>query len=111
MDLAEQNIVFVLGGPGSGKVEQCRRITKEFGHTLINTQEMLQAELRKGSSAGQKIQEAITTGSLVPQEVIIGLLKAKMKRTGSSKFLIDGYPRELSQAFLFEREVAPVKTV
>jgi len=111
MDDPHQNVVFALGGPGSHLPSHCNRIAKEFGHTLINTSELLRAEMKRGSVLGKEIESAVQNNELVPTETIIACMKAKMKRSGSNKFLIQGYPRTLKQAFAFERNIAPVNKV
>jgi len=111
MDDPIQNIVFTIGGPGSHLPQHCSRIAKEFGHTLISTSELLRAEMKRGSVLGKEIESAVQNNELVPTEIIVACMKAKMKRSGSNKFLIQGYPRTLEQAFAFERNIAPVNKV
>merc|ERR1719460_3427969 len=91
--------------------QHCSRIAKEFGHTLISTSELLRAEMKRGSVLGKEIESAVQNNELVPTEIIVACMKAKMKRSGSNKFLIQGYPRTLEQAFAFERNIAPVNKV
>ncbi|WIA23697.1 hypothetical protein OEZ85_000388 [Tetradesmus obliquus] len=104
-------IVFVLGGPGSGKGTQCERIVAKYGHTHLSAGDLLRDEVKSGSELGKQCEAIMKEGKLVPMEVIIGLLRAAMVRSGGSSFLIDGFPRALDQAEMFERMVKPAELV
>jgi len=86
-------VVFVLGGPGSGKGTQCSNIVKEFGFVHLSAGDLLRAEINSGSKHGDMISQMIKNGQIVPSEVTVGLLEKAMNSSGSSKFLIDGFPR------------------
>eukprot|EP00118_Oscarella_pearsei_P003891 m.16183 g.16183 ORF g.16183 m.16183 type:complete len:962 (+) comp26771_c0_seq3:595-3480(+) len=110
--LKDAKIVFVLGGPGSGKGTQCERIVAKYGLAHFSTGDLLRAELASGSERGKQLEETMKEGKLVPMDVIIGLLKsAILKEENEFGFLIDGFPRELSQTFEFERELTESKLV
>jgi adenylate kinase len=100
-----RTIVFALGGPGAGKGTQCARAVKEFGFTHLSTGDLLRAEAASGSEQGQRLAAIMSKGELVPDEEILAMLKAAMDRSGANKFLLDGYPRKLEQAFKFEQQV------
>ncbi|XP_066935736.1 uncharacterized protein [Clytia hemisphaerica] len=105
--IQEKPIVFVLGGPGSGKGTQCAKIVEKYGFLHLSAGDLLRAEVKKGSEIGAKIDQAIKEGQLVPQDVTICLLKEAMVAKADSKgFLIDGFPREIKQGKQFERQVA-----
>lgn len=59
--------VLNLGGPGSGKGTQCKRIVQKFGYTHLSTGDLLRAEVENGSERGRKIAELMEQGQLVPQ--------------------------------------------
>jgi UMP-CMP kinase len=61
---------------------------------------------RKGSPYGELIESYITEGKIVPMEITIALLHAAMKQSSSSRFLVDGFPRQMDQALKFEEAVA-----
>mmetsp|Transcript_134665 Transcript_134665/g.340366 ORF Transcript_134665/g.340366 Transcript_134665/m.340366 type:complete len:321 (-) Transcript_134665:35-997(-) len=93
-------VVFVIGGPGSGKGTQCERIAKELGYVHLSAGELLRAERKvEGSPFGAVIEEAIRDGGTVPSEVIAGLLEQAMRKAGWSdaNFVVDGYPRSAEQ--------------
>ncbi|KAI9341354.1 adenylate kinase-domain-containing protein [Obelidium mucronatum] len=107
------NIIFVLGGPGSGKGTQCERLAKEFNLTHLSTGDLLRAELQKGSDIGKKCGDLMKEGKIVPMDVILGLLKNAIEQSPESTpgFLIDGFPRAMNQAIEFEKTIFPAKKV
>lgn len=103
----KQRVIFVLGGPGSGKGTQCARIVQKFGYTHLSAGDLLRDEVKKNSERATMIAELIKEGKLVPQEVTIELLRDAMRQYPQSPgFLIDGFPREIGQGHQFENEVA-----
>ncbi|KAJ8301006.1 hypothetical protein KUTeg_022525 [Tegillarca granosa] len=106
-------VIFVVGGPGSGKGTQCDKIVKNFGYTHLSTGDLLREEVASGSARGKELTATMEHGELVPLDVVLQLLKEKMvaKATTSKGFLIDGYPRELDQGKRFENEVTECQFV
>ena len=102
-----RTIVFVLGGPGAGKGTQCERIVEEFGFTHLSTGDLLRAEVASGSERGLTFKSIMDKGDLVPLTDILGMVQETMNKSGSNKFLLDGYPRALEQAFAFEQQIGP----
>uniref|UniRef100_A0A6M2DY03 UMP-CMP kinase n=1 Tax=Xenopsylla cheopis TaxID=163159 RepID=A0A6M2DY03_XENCH len=87
-------VVFVLGGPGSGKGTQCQKIANEFGFVHLSAGELLrQARCDENAPHREIIDDCIVTGKIVPVAVTCSLLEEAMKKSGKSKFLIDGFPR------------------
>ncbi|KAH7659901.1 Adenylate kinase/UMP-CMP kinase protein [Dioscorea alata] len=95
-------VVFVLGGPGSGKGTQCANIVQHFGFTHLSAGDLLRAEIKSGSENGTMIQNMIKEGKIVPSEVTIKLLQQAMLESGNDKFLIDGFPRNEENRAAFE---------
>lgn len=95
-------VVFVLGGPGSGKGTQCAKIVKHYGFTHLSAGDLLRAEINSGSQYGAMIQNTIKEGKIVPSEVTVRLLQKAMKESGNDKFLIDGFPRNEENRAAFE---------
>lgn len=89
------NVVFVLGGPGSGKGTQCVRISDEFKWVHLSAGDLLRAERAKGSELGEQIDLHIKNGTIVPVEVTCSLLENAMiaSKDVTNNFLIDGFPR------------------
>lgn len=100
-----QSIVFVLGGPGSGKGTNCNRIVKEFGYTHLSAGDLLRQERRSGSKLGDLIEEYIREGNIVPSEITVKLLLAAMQASDGTRFLIDGFPRNQANLDAWNSEV------
>jgi UMP-CMP kinase len=94
------NVVFVLGGPGAGKGTMCELAESQLGWTHLSTGDLLRAELQAGGAAAETIEQYMNAGKLVPNEIIVTLLRNKMEHvtrtTGRNNFLLDGFPRSLS---------------
>ena len=107
----DAQIIFVLGGPGSGKGTQCEQIVKKYGFGHFSAGDLLRAEVASGSDMGKELEEIMKEGKLVPSSVTIQLLKKAIANAEGEKFLVDGFPRALDQAEEFEKEVIPCKLV
>jgi len=96
----EPNVVFVLGGPGAGKGTMCELAESQLGWTHLSTGDLCRDEHQAGGPNAATIEESMTAGKLVPNEIIVTLLKNKMetviRTTGRNNFLLDGFPRSLS---------------
>ncbi|KAF5928903.1 hypothetical protein HPG69_002677 [Diceros bicornis minor] len=105
--LKKAKIIFVVGGPGSGKGTQCEKIVQKYGYTHLSTGDLLRAEVSSGSARGKKLSEIMEKGQLVPLETVLDMLRdAMLAKVDTSKgFLIDGYPREVKQGEEFERRI------
>lgn len=105
------SVIFVLGGPGAGKGTQCQNLVRDYGFVHLSAGDLLRAEQnRAGSEFGELIKTYIREGRIVPMEVTVALLENAMKESianGQTRFLIDGFPREMDQAIKFETEVCP----
>ncbi len=95
-------IIVLLGAPGVGKGTQARAICKNFGMSHISTGDILRYEIKKGTELGKKVAEYVESGKLVPDEVIIEIIKKRISGSQLEKgFLMDGFPRNLKQAKMF----------
>ncbi|MDP2319836.1 MAG: nucleoside monophosphate kinase [Acidobacteriota bacterium] len=94
------NVVFVLGGPGAGKGTMCELAESQLGWTHLSTGTLLRTAREAGGPDAAVIDEFIAAGKLVPNEIVVTLLKDAMERvtrtTGKNNFLLDGFPRSLS---------------
>uniref|UniRef100_A0A8C2UDM9 Adenylate kinase 1 n=1 Tax=Coturnix japonica TaxID=93934 RepID=A0A8C2UDM9_COTJA len=111
--LKHHKIIFVVGGPGSGKGTQCEKIVHKYGYTHLSTGDLLRAEVSSGSERGKKLKAIMEKGELVPLDTVLDMLRdAMLAKADSSKgFLIDGYPREVKQGEEFEKKVRAVPLV
>ena len=88
------NVVFVLGGPGAGKGTMCALAQNQLGWEHLSAGDLLRAERNNPDSKnGELINNYIKEGKIVPVEITVGLLGDAMQKSGKSKFLIDGFPR------------------
>ena len=91
--------LILLGGPGAGKGTQANYIKEKYQIPQISTGDMLRAAVKAGSDLGMKAKEYMDSGGLVPDEVIIGLVKERIEEADCAKgFLFDGFPRTIPQA-------------
>ncbi|XP_058015392.1 adenylate kinase isoenzyme 1 isoform X1 [Ahaetulla prasina] len=106
--LKNHKIIFVVGGPGSGKGTQCERIVQKYGYTHLSTGDLLRAEVSSGSERGKKLSAIMEKGELVPLDTVLDMLRDAMlaKADQSKGYLIDGYPREVNQGVEFEKKIA-----
>ncbi len=106
-ELANATVIFVVGGPGSGKGTQCERIVEKFGYTHLSSGDLLRAEVKSGSSRGQMLNDLMQKGQLVSNQIVLDMIKdAMLANLSTSKgFLIDGYPRQVDQGIEFETQV------
>jgi len=95
-------VVFVLGGPGSGKGTQCTKIVDNFGFVHLSAGDLLRDEIKSGNENGTMIQNMIKEGKIVPAEVTVKLLQKAMEKSDNDKFLIDGFPRNDDNRKCFE---------
>jgi UMP-CMP kinase len=108
------SVVFILGGPGSGKGTQSVNLVNDYGFTHLSAGDLLREEQdRKESQYGEMIKEYIKDGKIVPMEVTVKLLENAMAakldsdKDHSGRFLVDGFPRKMDQAIYFEESVCP----
>ncbi|OOF93686.1 hypothetical protein ASPCADRAFT_398166 [Aspergillus carbonarius ITEM 5010] len=115
---ASTTVVFILGGPGSGKGTQSTNLVRDYGFTHLSAGDLLRAEqIRIGSQYGDLIKTYIREGKIVPMEITVALLSNAMADALAAnpnptpgfkpRFLIDGFPRKLDQAVFFEDTVCP----
>ena len=92
------NIV-IFGAPGSGKGTQSARIVEKYGLNHISTGDVLRAEIAAGTELGKTAKALIDNGQLIPDELMIGILAAKLDTlTGGNGVIFDGFPRTIAQA-------------
>ena len=91
--------LILLGGPGAGKGTQANYIKEKYQIPQISTGDMLRAAVKAGTELGLKAKGYMDSGGLVPDEVIIGLVKERIQEDDCKKgFLFDGFPRTIPQA-------------
>ena len=118
-----KEIVFVLGGPGSGKGTQALTISKEYGIGYLSTGDLLRAataplpegveDKRSGQEKEtiEKLKKIMKDGQLVPDEIVIDLVKKELMAQNAKYFFLDGFPRSLSQTQKFAEQIGECKGV
>lgn len=92
------NMIF-LGAPGAGKGTQAEVVCKELNIPAISTGNMLREAVKNGTPAGLAAKECMDRGDLVPDDVVIGILKDRIAQDDAKNgFILDGFPRTVSQA-------------
>ena len=91
--------LILLGPPGAGKGTQAAFIIEKYDIPQISTGDMLRAAVKAGTTLGLEAKKFMDAGGLVPDEVIIGLVRERIKQPDCAKgFLFDGFPRTIPQA-------------
>lgn len=110
---AVPNVVFVLGGPGSGKGTQCALLQRKLNLPQLCVGDLLRREAKSGSEVGQNVAEIMQRGEIVPGHVTMELLRRELAllATSYSAVLIDGFPRAMDQALQFEKLVTACQFV
>ncbi|EEQ46818.1 adenylate kinase 2 [Candida albicans WO-1] len=102
--------ILLLGAPGSGKGTQTSRLLKRFTQLQsLSSGDILRNQIRSGSAIGGEAQTYIKNGSLVPDNIMVGLITAELEKkkwlTQSSSWLLDGFPRTVNQARELDRVI------
>lgn len=96
--------IILLGPPGVGKGTIAEMLKSEFGAAHLSTGDMLRDEVKKGSEMGKTAAGHMNSGGLVPDEVVISILKKNIMEAGREKgFVLDGFPRTIGQAEALEK--------
>lgn len=95
--------LILLGAPGAGKGTQAEKIVDKFGIPAISTGNILRAAVKDGTEMGIKAKSFMDAGQLVPDEVVIGIIKDRLKENDCENgFILDGFPRTIPQAQALE---------
>ncbi len=96
--------IVLLGAPGSGKGTQAQRMVERYGIPQISTGDLLRAEVAKGTPLGVQAKAAMDAGQLVPDELVLAMIRNRLAQPDARKgFILDGFPRNLSQAEALDR--------
>jgi adenylate kinase len=99
-------IVILLGPPGSGKGTQAAKIAAELNIPHISTGDLFRANLKAGTPLGMKVKGFLDSGKLVPDEIVVDMLKERVSKSDSQKgYLLDGFPRSIPQAEALDKYI------
>lgn len=102
------SLIFVLGGPGSGKGTQCKNLAEQLGYTHLSTGDLFRNEVKQGTERAAKVEELMKSGQLIPTDLTLDILYDAVVSTlatgGTTYLLLDGFPRELSQVDAFKKK-------
>jgi adenylate kinase len=93
--------LILFGPPGSGKGTQSTRIAEKFNLVHTSTGDIFRKEIKNGSPLGLKVQSIIERGELVPDDLLVDILRSALQRAADSDFdgfVLDGFPRTIRQA-------------
>ena len=91
--------LILLGAPGAGKGTQSANISEKYGIPAISTGDILRGAIKDGTKLGLEAKSYMDAGKLVPDEVVIGLIKEKLASDACKNgFILDGFPRSIPQA-------------
>lgn len=88
-----------IGPPGAGKGTQAKRLVERYGIPHVSTGDMLRAAVKAGTELGKLAEKLMSEGALVPDDVIVGIVRDRLKEDDAAKgVLLDGFPRTVPQA-------------
>jgi adenylate kinase len=102
--------IVMLGAPGSGKGTQAQRIQKDHGLPQVSTGDLLRRAVADKTALGQKAKKAMDAGELVPDEIVLGMIKERIAQADAQRgFVLDGFPRNTTQANSLDALLAELK--
>lgn len=103
-------LVVLMGPPGAGKGTQAEKLAKEFALPHISTGDIFRGAVKEGTEMGKKAKEYMDKGELVPDEIVIGIVKERLARPDCNEgFLLDGFPRTVEQAEALDEVLEDLK--
>jgi adenylate kinase len=92
-------VMVLLGAPGAGKGTYCKEITAKFGAPQVSTGDMFRLAVKEGTQIGLSAKAYMDKGALVPDEVVLGVVKGRIEREDCRQgIILDGFPRTVAQA-------------
>src|SRR5580698_4793058 len=102
--------IVLLGAPGSGKGTQSQRLVERVGIPQISTGDLLRAAVTKGTELGRRAKEAMDSGRLVDDSLVLGMIRERLGEPDTRRgFILDGFPRNLAQAHALDHLLEALK--
>ena len=96
--------LILMGAPGAGKGTQSVKISEKYGIPAVSTGDMLRSAVKEGTEFGKEAKSYMDAGKLVPDELVIGIIRDYLKSDKCKKgFILDGFPRSIPQAEALDR--------
>ncbi len=102
MSNAVSEVLLLMGPPGAGKGTQAQRLAEGRGLTKLSTGDLLRDHVRRGTQLGTEAKVLMDQGVLVPDEIIMGMVKSELDKQDPVRVLLDGFPRTTGQADALE---------
>ncbi len=106
MSNATSEVLLLMGPPGAGKGTQAQRLAAARDLTKLSTGDMLRDHVRRGTELGVQAKVLMDEGVLVPDDIIIGMVKAELDAQDPVRVLLDGFPRTTAQAQALDQLLA-----
>lgn len=104
--------LILLGAPGAGKGTQAELICEKLNIPAVSTGNMIREAMKNGTEMGKKAKSFVDAGNLVPDEVVIGIIKERLAQEDCQKgFILDGFPRTIPQAEALDKMGVDIDTV
>ena len=98
-----KQIIFIFGGPGSGKGTQCKLLEKKFKYKHISAGDLLRCEKNKNTENAKLINNLINDGKIVPSNITVNLILDEIKKSDNNVILLDGFPRNIENLETWNR--------
>lgn len=94
--------MLIVGSPGSGKGTQSTRLLKHYTFSVLSAGDVLRSHIQRKTDIGLKADAVIKQGGLMPDQVMMNLIRAEVETLGGKDWLLDGFPRTLGQAKMLD---------
>ncbi|WP_018873402.1 adenylate kinase [Thioalkalivibrio sp. ALJ16] len=103
--------IVLMGAPGSGKGTQAKKMVATFGIPQISTGDLLRAAVAAETELGKKAKSAMDAGQLVPDDLVLGLIRDRLQEPDAQKgFILDGFPRNVAQAEALDQMLSDIES-